>query len=384
MHRLIVCLRSIAVLTGCAPAILAIALCNQTACADEPGVQLPQELTGQPGILVMRNGKVVEGRILKTGDDYSVQSPQGGIMFVPGSLVSLHCQNLREAYRKLRENAQKQNSAAAHCALARWCITNKMTKDARTELSDALELDPLHEEARNLLRRLTEQPDSELPKEGKTKPASTTSAPKSPRFVAEEVESLGALPREYAQHFTRRIQPILVNNCAVAGCHAADSETGFRLQRVVPGNDTSRIASERNLAEVLEQIDIQSPRSSPLLTISRRNHGRRGKPTFSGARGSEQFDELNRWVRSVARSEAARERRDGTTPHKEDRIEQTSGTADAAETKTPPRRTLKGATPDDSRGATLTRTPSDPFHVNRDPFDPEQFNKSAGSKGARR
>jgi hypothetical protein len=385
MHPLTVWLRPIAVLTGSAALFAVIACSDRSICAQESGSILqPEEATGRPGILVMRNGKVVEGRILKSGDDYSVRSPQGGVMFVPGSLVSLHCENLREAYQKLRGNAQKQNSPAAHCALARWCITNKLTKDARTELDDALQLEPAHEEARNLLLRLNELLDPKRPSEVKVADSSSGVPPKTVRFATQEVESLGSLSREQAQQFTRRIQPILVNKCAGAGCHSADSETGFRLQRVVPGGDTSRIASERNLAEVLGQIDIKSPRTSPLLTAPRGNHGRRGRPIFGGPRGGDQVEELREWVRSVAKGEVAREKREGVASRSAGRVEQASGVAEPREIVIPIRRAEREETSDDSRSAASRPTVPDPFHVNRDPFDPKQFNRTAAGQGKRR
>src|SRR5205823_1032493 len=101
----------------------------------------------------------------------------------------------------------------------------------------------------------------------------------------------------------------LVNNCTAAGCHGRDSETGFRLSKVTPGKDASRHAAERNLAEILEQIDMKKPRSSPLLTAPRGNHGRRGRPIFVGPRGDEQLAELAQWVTAVAGEEAQREKR---------------------------------------------------------------------------
>lgn len=382
MHPLIACLRPIAVIA--AFVFVLVALSRPALRADDPGSSLEPEVTGRPGILVMRNGKVVDGRILKSGDDYTVRNPQGGIMFVPGALVSLHCESLRDAYRKLRDNAQKQNAPAGHCALARWCITNKLMTEARTELNDALQLEPLHEEARNLLVRLNELLDPQRPDEEKKSAAPTTSAPKATRFTTDDVESLGSLSREQALHFTRRIQPILVNNCAVAGCHGPESETGFHLQRVVPGGDTSRIASERNLAEVLEQIDVKSPRSSPLLTVPRGSHGRRGRPAFAGPRGSEQYEEIRKWVQIVARAEVAREKREGPAPQKEDRIEQVSGVNERQERTNQSRRTSKAATPVESRGNGPLRAPIDPFQVMRDPFDPELFNKYSAPKSSRR
>lgn len=384
MHRLLASLQPAAVLTGCVCIVAALVCSGWRASADDLGSASPPDATGRPGILVMRNGKVVDGRILKSGDDYSVRNAQGGIMFVPGTLVSLHCDSLKDAYQKLRANAQKQNAPNGHCALARWCITNKLNSEARAELTDALDLDPQHDEARNLLVRLNELLDAPRPETGQVSVVTPASAPKPGRFDADDIESLGSLPREQALHFTRRIQPILVNNCAGAGCHGTESETGFRLQRVVAGSDTSRIASERNLAEVLAQIDVDAPRSSPLLVASRGNHGRRGRPAFPGPRGGEQLDEVRKWVQLVARSEVVRARQNSTDSKRDDRIEQASGVHhEDGRPASAPKKT-RGTPADEARAGGAIRPTIDPFQVARDPFDPELFNKHVAPKIKRR
>ncbi|HTI49477.1 MAG TPA: hypothetical protein VL475_00945 [Planctomycetaceae bacterium] len=383
MHRLFDRWRQSLVLAGCAVALVAPLLPHRSA-ADELRTSNGAETAARPGILLMRNGKVVEGRILKSGDDYTVQQPSGGTMFVPGTLVSLHCENVREALLKLRDNARRQNAPGAHCTLARWCITNQLLSEAREELDQALQLDAGCEEARNLLLRLNELLDPQRSAESKKTqaPDPLQSAPKPQKFAADDAESLGSLTREQAQQFTRRIQPILINNCAVAGCHGADSETGFRLQRVIPGGDTSRIASERNLAEVLDQLDYKSPRSSPLLSRSRGAHGRHRKPLFAGPRGAEQHEDLRKWVQSVARSTPSRDRRDGSLPQATDAVEQVSGIAERETAGKPSRRTAKPAPERNSRGDASPRSATDPFQTRgqSDPFDPTAFNRNSAPR----
>lgn len=387
MHRLFDRLRPLVVLAGGA-ATIAIPLFPIRAAADEVQTASENETVARQGILLMRSGKVVEGRILKAGENYTVQQPRGGTMFVPGLLVSLHCENVREAFLKLRENARRQNSAEANCTLARWCISNQLLTDARDELHQALQLDPGSEDARNTLNRLNELLDPQQPAESKkaAAPDPYQSAPKPQRFSPEDAESLGSLTRDQAQQFTRRIQPILVNNCAVAGCHGVNSETGFRLQRVIPGGDTSRIASERNLAEVLDQLDYKSPRSSPLLSRPRGNHGRRGKSPFAGPRGADQYADLRKWVQGVARSSALRDRRDAAAPKSSDGIELVSGVAKEPSDEPPSRREARPAPGRKSRAPARPGAATDPFQTRgqSDPFDPAAFNRRSAARGSGR
>jgi hypothetical protein len=385
MHRLFDRMRPLVVLAGSAATIASPLLPIRSA-ADEPPAASETETAARQGILLMRSGKIVEGRILKAGENYTVQQPSGGTMFVPGTLVSLHCETVREAFLKLRENARRQNTSEANCTLARWCISNQLLTDAREELNQALQLDPGSEEARNMLNRLNELLDPQEPAESKkaTVPDPYQSAPKPQQFTPDDAESLGSLNRNHAQQFTRRIQPILVNNCAVAGCHGADSETGFRLQRVIPGGDTSRIASERNLAEVLDQLDYKSPRSSPLLSKPRGSHGRRGKSPFSGPRGADQYTDLRKWVQGVARSTAVRDRRDAGSPKSPDGIELVSGVEKRDSDETPARRETRPASGRKSRQPARAGSANDPFQARGsvDPFDPTAFNRRSAARGS--
>ena len=341
-----------------------------------------RELTGEPGMLLLRNGAVIEGRILKAGENYTVQRPNGD-MFVPGVMVRLQCATLGEIYKKLHGTAEKDDTGEARVALARWCITNKLLKEARRELTDAMEFEPSRTEARDMLQKLdlTLDPPADS-KKSIVDP--TKSAPATARYSPDEVESLGGLSRESGQQFMRRIQPMLVNNCAVGGCHGPNSEFGFRLQRVVPGADTSRLASERNLAEILEQIDYKSPRQSPILTIPGPSHGRRGKPAFGGPRGTDQLAELKKFILEVARSDAGRSRRDTIARRdkpEDDSIRQASASEDRKKARPAEKRSSVRHAHAEEPGP--QGEANDPLGIRkaargekaRDPFDATEFNQ---------
>jgi hypothetical protein len=329
------------------------------------------------GILVLRSGAVVCGKIVRSGDQYEVQSP-AGTMAVPESLVKLHAPNLSEAYARLRASAEAQSGANGRITLAQWCLTNHLEKEACQELRDALALEPDRDDAKRLLR------SAEDALEARGKPAKTAPAVDAVRAsrqtegTTEEPGSLGGLSREQALQFARRIQPLLVNNCTAAGCHGRDSETGFRLSKVTPGKDASRHAAERNLAEILEQIDVKKPRSSPLLTAPRGNHGRRGRPIFAGPRGEEQLAELARWVTAVAAEETQREKRGQPGGPAKNSVEQVVSRNDGGL----PRGKSAAATRDPfapvpAAGASAKQSEKSPITRDQvDPFDPANFNRT--------
>src|SRR5579864_1128952 len=99
----------------------------KAAAADEaPAEQSPVPVEG---ILVMRTGAVVSGKIVRAVDLYKVVSTYGQ-MHVPAELVKLRCADLEEAYSKLRDTAASHHSANARITLARWCLTNHLDNHA--------------------------------------------------------------------------------------------------------------------------------------------------------------------------------------------------------------------------------------------------------------
>jgi hypothetical protein len=336
------------------------------------------------GILVLRSGVVVSGKIVRAGDQYEVQSP-AGTMAVPESLVKLHAPNVGEAYARLRASAEAQSGANGRITLAQWCLTNHLEKEACQELRDALALEPDRDDAKRLLRNAEEALEARE-KPAKTAPAADpVRASRQTGGTTEDPGSLGGLSREQALQFARRIQPLLINNCTAAGCHGRDSETGFRLSKVTPGKDASRHAAERNLAEILEEIDVKKPRSSPLLTAPRGNHGRRGRPIFVGPRGDEQLAELAKWVMAVAAEEVQRDKRGQTGGPAKNSAELVANRNDGG---LPRGKSATAArdpfAPAPGAGADAKRPGQSPITRDQvDPFDPANFNRTTDRRTGR-
>ncbi|MBI3864816.1 MAG: hypothetical protein HY290_23305 [Planctomycetia bacterium] len=254
------------------------------------------------GVLVMRNGAVIAGTIVQTGEYYEVRGQYGNAQY-PASLVRMRCASLEDAYARLHDQTVAHQSANSHVRLAKWCLTNRLEEEALNELSDALALEPDRDDIQRMIRNLTENA-----KQVRNQPAAERDEPdrdgKPGATEADESAGLGGLALPQALQFTRRIQPLLVNSCATSGCHARDAKSGFRLQHVLPGRQSNRHASEVNLATILAQIDFKQPAGSRLLTVPRKGHGRQGRPVFVGHRGEDQWRELESWVQAVARDSA--------------------------------------------------------------------------------
>ena len=130
------------------------------------------------------------------------------------------------------------------------------------------------------------------------------------RIAAPDVTALAGLSPNVSRRFVSRVQPILMNGCALAGCHGPKSSNGFQLVRVRLNGGNRRGVSERNLAATLRFVNVQNASRSPLLTTPMGNHGRRGKAVFRGRGGARQLEELRSWVREVVTDIGT----DGTKP----------------------------------------------------------------------
>ena len=260
----------------------------------EARAQSPALLPPEQGLLVLQTGKVMSGRI--SGGPpfgYTVQLPQGKIL-VPVEQVQFRCEDLREAYLRLRSTVQADD-VLGHVTLARWCVTYNRIEEAREELELELKLAHDRDETRRLLARLNGGVDGTdpQPEQTRTKRGFTQSDITAP-------ESIGGLPHELGAQFSRRIQPLLMNSCSSGACHAPRGKREFELSIVRSGFGMNRHTAEANLRAVMGQVDLAHPEASPLLKAAAGHHGVRGRQIFQGRKGEEQLRELRDWVVAVA------------------------------------------------------------------------------------
>jgi hypothetical protein len=247
-------------------------------------------------VLVLTNGRVVSGRISQGAGGFMVQTESGGSILVPFDRVRLRASDLHGAYLRFLELFPNP-SPDTHVALARWCLTQQLYDETKTELRVALKVNANHTEARNMLRRLEvilNPPNSERDAAAKERQQTGDG------FESTPASSLAGLSRGAALDFVTRVQPLMMNSCALAGCHSTGSRTEFQLARTRLRPRSSRLLTERNLAATLQYIDRSDADDSPMLTFPLGNHGRGGRPIFAGSGGIDQFKLLRNWVRRIA------------------------------------------------------------------------------------
>ncbi len=336
-------------------------------------------------VLLLHNGKAISGMIKQSSTGYVVIKPEGQ-MILPFEHVRLEADDLEDAYRQ-QHNALPDHSAAAHCELARWCLTYGLKDQAQRELQEAIRREPGSVTAKNMLQRLSDQllATNDLPilKEkngrysmlGDVRPVHT-------------LEALGGLPRDAAGDFVSKVQPLLVNRCATAGCHGPGSGQDFELQRAKVGKGNPKALSERNLAAVLARIDRDRPLSSVLLTKLRGDSKSSATKATHGGLSAEQMQVLRQWVSSFS-NKADKGDRDAPVLTKDSTSTLTSQAAQTEESvigtpieaesvKTSVRNNVKNKpvvdeldAGDEVRPLLKLRKP--------DAFDPDEFNSESGS-----
>lgn len=259
--------------------------------------------SGEQGVLLIENNRIVAGRIIPQGDSYAVEQAAGTLIIAKEKVLHVGA-NLRSAYVHLQDALPKKPKADDHVELARWCVSYKLMSEARFELEAALEADPNREDIRRNLTKLeallNRPPTVREPVKAET-PAERFA--KGTSMYDPEVESLGGLSREAGQEYTRKIQPILMHNCTASACHGPLSDNKLKLTLVRLGTGVMRSTTEKNLLALLPYIDRESPRSGKLWKLLKTNHGAKGSSIFLGTRGKDQLSTVQDWLLSLSTEE---------------------------------------------------------------------------------
>lgn len=273
---------------------------------------------GQPGVLLLRNGEILAGRIARVGDYYDVVLPEGRLR-LGAAQVEMACRDLEEGYQRKRA-AVRPGDARGHLRLAWWCMRHELLGHAAAELADGAQLDPDDPLIELLRRRLelalsapgvSSAPAAAPATAGAGDPAKTVDSVAQSGPSLEELDRLvRELPPGAAGQFRQVIQPLLWNSCGSGQCHGAQSSGQFRLLRAPHGQVPTLRLTQRNLHSVLGQLDRANPEQSPLLRAARTAHGTmRSAPGTGNQQGlapidTTQYRVLAAWVAGLGAAQA--------------------------------------------------------------------------------
>jgi len=245
-------------------------------------------LAPQAGILVLRNGQVLEGEVTRAGDYYVVCKGAGNEVRPKADDVELFCASLAEAY-EFKVRHLSGISARPHLELANWCLRHGLYRQCSEQLVEAKELEPDNPQVKDLQTRLSLAIEA-IPPPGA--PATTTAV-----ITAEELErTVRALPKASVEKFGAVVQPILLNRCGANQCHGPNAKSEFRLLRPPAGQIVSRRFTQRNLYAAVKYLDPSNPEASPLVAIPQQRHGASLTAVFDKHSAS-QLAELLAWAK---------------------------------------------------------------------------------------
>lgn len=242
------------------------------------------------GVLLLRNGSLLQGEVTQTGGGFDV-TVESGRIHVKAEDVAFHCRTVEEGYQRKRALIQP-GDFRARLDLAQWCQRHGLLESAAEELALARALTPNHPLIPLIERRI---------KMSLCRPEPAERAPKrvDPAPSSEELDrSVREMPPGSMEEFTQSIQPLLVNRCSAAECHGPASDHAFRLLRIPAGRPASRRLTQRNLHGTLAWIDREKPARSKLLTVPVEPHGSAAAVFADHQR--DQYQRLVDWVYQVA------------------------------------------------------------------------------------
>ena len=254
----------------------------------EPSPPAPPD---NPGVLLLRNGQVIEGQIERNGEYYTVTLPDQN-MQIRAATVEFACHDLREGYRQKKAAIQPRD-IEQHLQLFLWCERHGLLDCAGDELDAADSLDRDHPMISVLRRRLKVEMQQ---KQERRRPPQNAPVPPSDDILDRMTRGM---PPGTVESFVQVVQPILMNHCPGAIGYTLPGQKRLQLMRPPLGESPSRRVTQRNLYAVLECIDWDNPGESPLLKASVGSSIAATVGSFP-ARYSTQYQKLVQWIYQVA------------------------------------------------------------------------------------
>jgi hypothetical protein len=267
-------------------ALTAILLIARLAAADGPATA-----NASAGVLLLRNGQVIQGHIERTGDYYTVTAPDEETQ-IRANKVEFVCRDLRDGYAR-KKAAIRADDLQQHLQLLLWCERQGLLDCAQEELNAAEGLDHQHPMIAVLRRRL------EIEAQQRSEPARPAEKIEPPPSNEQLDQMTRGMPPGAVEFFVQVVQPILLNHYPGARGYALPDNKRLQLMRPPLGESPGRRITQRNLHAVLQCIDWNNPGESPMLKASAGPTAGTAASAFP-TRYSSQYQKLAQWVYLVA------------------------------------------------------------------------------------
>lgn len=290
---------------------------------DAPIPAPPAAASAPLQVLLKSNGQILHGTVTEEADDYVVRQ-FGNEIRVPKHDAERAFATLGDVYRYKRSEIP-DGDPDEHLKLARWCLSQKLTAEAKLEVQAVLVHSPEAREAKAMLASL-EATEARLASRPRVDPGlvqtggemvqkGRNAVPGAPMEIDPSIlerarHELGlkgipvifdlppAIAAKRADQFTKLVHPLLQAACA--RCHNESYPGNFQLIQVRSRKELSSNVLRANLDATLRLIDPDNPSKSDLLSSALLPHGNAPtkRPIMSGS-NDPRFQVLAGWVNSL-------------------------------------------------------------------------------------
>jgi hypothetical protein len=323
--------------------------------------------------LLLANGELLAGFVVREVDTIVVTTKRGATLRIPDKEILHFSRDAEDALQFLRR-AANLNDCDQVVKLAEWALQNKLFNECEFELNRASQIDSTHTSLPNLQERLRYAQGTASPPVGQ--PSSKFSSSAAKPVPQLRTSDLTDEERQSLAVFTKHLQPLLVNQCATAGCHGravhvADGDNTYLIHRPIRGRGFTSAQSIANLQATLRFVDASQPLESRLIKSLRHADVHAG---FMESRQQITLRQIERWLATFpaaqkAAAAANRQRaRTAATPVSNSQPGDSPIDSLAKAMTTPPP-AKSGSPPNDVPIVGPTSRDGD------DPYDPAAFNR---------
>ena len=278
--------------------------------------QHPKSIGKLASLVILKNNNVLEGIVRADFEKTLVETVSGSRIVVPTEQVAMVCENYDEAFQFLWSQIDSEDFSR-QAELVPWCIRFKQFKHAQ-QLIDRLQFTRINPQVLDdLSRQLVSARDraekallaNSTPQQPRSETAQNLPANSQPlnerinvvdpmiqraNFETIEVDApkataatesslttvpihtlekaLDQVPEFGRSSFKRVVEPILVKNCAAAGCHNRQQKD-LPLLELGHGMSVPKRLSQQNLYQVMHYVGDGQPQNSVLIQQALTAHG---------------------------------------------------------------------------------------------------------------
>ncbi|HEV3168670.1 MAG TPA: hypothetical protein VGZ22_31990 [Isosphaeraceae bacterium] len=285
--------------------------------AQNPAPGTTTSAAPRTSVLLLYNGRVVEGHLSEDDRGYVLKQKLGVIRF-PKRDVEKIFGSLPAVYQ-YKASRLAEHDPDEHMKLAKWCLTMKLKDEAREQLQAVTDLSPGFPEAAAMMKSLDAADEREsLRRDEQVLRTSATMQEKPDEInpavlgggsrsgTRAQAASLGtpqifdlppALAVRRTQEFAQYVHPELQKHCIK--CHNEQSKTDFQLIQAKTRREmVDQMIIRANLDATLRLVDQENLAQSPLLTNSLMPHKPTNKPILMGPK-SQAYRYFATWVYSL-------------------------------------------------------------------------------------